>query len=121
MRPPEQAVYFFQSEKLLMTLGRDDPALDHLHTYFNFGLVAWSIRSCRHDSDAVVYGHLLKGGVGVRIAAARTAHSRPWVIREPAASARFRNTQRRHRGRNSHPAPLRTTKLAKSCRSPDHE
>src|SRR6266849_5850399 len=36
----------------------------------------------RHNSHLIVHGHLLVGGVEIRIVAARTAYSRPQVIRD---------------------------------------
>ena len=63
-----------------MAQRRDDPAFTQLYTRFDLGLVTWLVGPRRNHAHAVVHGHLLIGGVQVRIVAAGSRHSGLGVI-----------------------------------------
>ena len=47
-----------------------DPALDHQNAAFHFGFVPGLAGTGRHHADAIMHGHLLIGGIQVRLVAA---------------------------------------------------
>jgi len=64
-----------------MAQQRDDPAFHVLHRVFNFGLVPGLICPGRDDDGAVMFRHLLIGGVYVEFIAAGFVDGRLGVVR----------------------------------------
>ena len=75
------------SDVKLLAQAHDDPALDHLHRRLDLGLVAGLVGARRDDHHAVVLGHLLVGGVHVRLVAVRFGHTGAQVVRNRQGGA----------------------------------
>ncbi len=89
-----------QAEEGPVPQAGQDPALDHLHPHFHFGLVPWFAHPGWDHRHPVVPGKFLVGGVQVRLVQVRARHPRFEIVRHHHFRRPTQEGQRPHVRRN---------------------
>ena len=56
-----------QTEEHALPQSGQYPALHQKHTGFDFGFIPWFFHTCRNNGHAVMSGHVLIGGIQIRL------------------------------------------------------
>ena len=116
-----RSVELGQREQRAMTKRSQYPALDHLHAYFDLGLVARPSHPRRQHRDPVVAGQVVVGRVGVGLVAMRPAHRRAQIVGDDQLDTATEELERAHVRRNPVRQALRPRRLGIGvARRPEH-